>query len=303
MGIFPLAGFWSKDEILAGANQLGGDGGYKLMLVMGLIGAFCTCAYMTRAIWYVFFGEPRGAAAEHTPHESGPRITVPLMILAGLAVVAGFANLPDTGVLVVGARERRAALRALRRAHRRLLPGRSRRRRSRHPEFTFWIAVVSTAGRRSSASRSPTSGSGRASGPHGITERNRLARAGYTVLENKYYLDCLYTDVIVGGIKGPIARAANWVNQNVIDGVVNLRRARRASRRGQWVYDNIDQGVVDTVVNGSGAGRRGLGPAPAQAARPARCRRTAPTCSRAATVLAAIFVVIASAELTEGDAP
>ena len=38
-GIFPLAGFWSKDEILAGANGLGGDGGYKLMLVMGIIGA------------------------------------------------------------------------------------------------------------------------------------------------------------------------------------------------------------------------------------------------------------------------
>ena len=40
IGIFPLAGFWSKDEILAGAHQLGGDGGYQLMLVMGLIGAF-----------------------------------------------------------------------------------------------------------------------------------------------------------------------------------------------------------------------------------------------------------------------
>ena len=35
------------------------------MLVMGLIGAVCTCAYMTRAIWYVFFGEPRGKSAEH----------------------------------------------------------------------------------------------------------------------------------------------------------------------------------------------------------------------------------------------
>ena len=90
-----------------------------------------------------------------------------------------------------------------------------------HPEFTLWIAVLSTAGRRSSASRSPTPGSGKGVGPHGITERNRLARAGYTLLVNKYYLDHLYTDVIVGGIKGPIARAAYWVNQNVIDGVVN----------------------------------------------------------------------------------
>src|SRR5262249_60137528 len=43
-GIFPLAGFWSKDEILANA----GHNGYKLFLVVGLVGAFMTAAYMTR---------------------------------------------------------------------------------------------------------------------------------------------------------------------------------------------------------------------------------------------------------------
>ena len=77
-----------------------------------------------------------------------------------------------------------------------------------------------------------TSGTGRASGPHGITERNKVARAGYKVLENKYYLDWLYTDVIVGFIKGPIARATNWFNQNVIDGLVNLvgKTARTVGR-------------------------------------------------------------------------
>ena len=40
-------------------------------------------------------------------------------------------------------------------------------------------------------------------GPHGITQRNRVAQAGYTVLVNKYYFDHLYTDVIVGGGQGP----------------------------------------------------------------------------------------------------
>ena len=43
-GIFPLAGFWSKDEILLGD----GENGYELFLVVGLIGAFMTAAYMTR---------------------------------------------------------------------------------------------------------------------------------------------------------------------------------------------------------------------------------------------------------------
>ena len=51
---------------------------------------------------------------------------------------------------------------------------------------------------------------------------------GYTVLVNKYYFDHLYTDIIVGDIKGPIARASYWFNQNVIDGVVNARRRRLA---------------------------------------------------------------------------
>src|SRR3712207_3414938 len=91
-GIPPLAGFWSKDEILAGASQLGGGGdGYPLVLVMGSITALLTAAYMTRAVYLTFFGEFRGHGH---PHESGPRIVVPLWILAGLAIVAGFANLP-----------------------------------------------------------------------------------------------------------------------------------------------------------------------------------------------------------------
>src|SRR5207253_11270877 len=46
-GIFPLAGFWSKDEILLGASR----GGYPLFLVVGVIGAFMTAAYMTRACY------------------------------------------------------------------------------------------------------------------------------------------------------------------------------------------------------------------------------------------------------------
>ena len=68
-------------------------------------------------------------------------------------------------------------------------------------------------------------------GPHGLTSRNRFARGGYTFLENKYYLDRLYTDVIAGGVKGPIARGADWVNQNVIDGVVERRRRGRPQGR------------------------------------------------------------------------
>ena len=99
IGLFPLAGFWSKDEILSGAHS--GGTGYQAFMVVGIIGALMTAAYMTRCVYLTFHGEPRGAAADphHVPHESGPRIVVPLYILSGMAIVAGLVNLPNTGVL------------------------------------------------------------------------------------------------------------------------------------------------------------------------------------------------------------
>src|SRR3546814_7951612 len=60
-----------------------------------------TAAHRTRCVYLTSHGEPRGHAADtaHPPHESGPRITVPLFILSGMAIVAGFANIPNSGAL------------------------------------------------------------------------------------------------------------------------------------------------------------------------------------------------------------
>ena len=85
----------------------------------------------------------------------------------------------------------------------------------------------------------------------GLTERSRLAHAGYTFLANKYYLDVLYENVIVRAVAHPIAKAAYWINQNVLDGAVNAV-GEGGKRTGVWVYDNIDQKIVDGAVNGSG---------------------------------------------------
>ena len=85
----------------------------------------------------------------------------------------------------------------------------------------------------------------------GLTERSRLAHAGYTFLANKYYLDVLYENVIVHAVAHPIAKAAYWINQNVLDGAVNAV-GEGGKRTGVWVYDNIDQKIVDGAVNGSG---------------------------------------------------
>ena len=64
-GIFPLAGFWSKDEILVNA----GHDGYQAFVIVGLVGAFMTAAYMTRCIYLTFFGEYRGGAEHSEEHE------------------------------------------------------------------------------------------------------------------------------------------------------------------------------------------------------------------------------------------
>lgn len=87
-GIVPLAGFWSKDEILAHANE-------HNLVVFGMltVAAFCTAFYMGRQLKMVFFGKPRHEAAGHA-HESPPVMTVPLMILAVLSVLGGGLNLP-----------------------------------------------------------------------------------------------------------------------------------------------------------------------------------------------------------------
>ena len=227
-GIFPLAGFWSKDEILVTA----GTSGFTAFLVVGLVGAFLTAAYMTRCVYLTFFGEFRGHGE---PHESPRTLTVPLVVLAVMSVAAGFINAEAFGVekfrdWFEGA----VSLPAL-----------------QHPAFDYPKAVISVT--------VAVIGIGIAAylwfqreelGPfRGFTQRNALARAGYRFLENKYYLDDLYEKVIVYGIKAPIARISYWFDQHVIDGAVN-GVGRGTAKVARETYEVVDQKVVDGAVNG-----------------------------------------------------
>jgi len=92
-GVPPLAGFWSKDEILAEGGHLN-----KIAFVLLMIAAGFTAFYMTRQILMVFFGKARSLAAEHA-QESAPLMTVPLIILAVLATFGGLLNLPSLHTL------------------------------------------------------------------------------------------------------------------------------------------------------------------------------------------------------------
>ena len=92
-GIAPLAGFFSKDEILASAWH-----SHPAVFVVLALAAFLTAFYMGRQLVMVFFGHPRSEAAEKAS-ESKLVVTVPLMILAGLSVLGGLLNLPGLHTL------------------------------------------------------------------------------------------------------------------------------------------------------------------------------------------------------------
>ena len=74
---------------------------------------------------------------------------------------------------------------------------------------------------RSACGSASASSAASGSSLKGLTTRFAPARWGYNFLVNKYYLDHLYEKVIVHGIAHPIAQAAYWTNQHVLDGIVN----------------------------------------------------------------------------------
>ncbi len=92
-GVPPLAGFFSKDQVIAAANH----GGYVLAWIVALVAAFFSALYIMRMIFLTFGGRPRW---EGHPHESPSVMTVPLMLLAVGALVGGVLGLSAaTGVL------------------------------------------------------------------------------------------------------------------------------------------------------------------------------------------------------------
>ena len=92
-GVPPLAGFWSKDEILEASLHLN-----PAVYWMLLLAAFLTAFYMGRQIMMVFFGESRSAAANFAK-ESPAIMTTPLIALAVLTVFGGVLNLPGSHIL------------------------------------------------------------------------------------------------------------------------------------------------------------------------------------------------------------
>jgi NADH-quinone oxidoreductase subunit L len=232
-GIPPFAGFWSKDEILTEAFHHGSENpiGY-IVYGAGVITAFLTAFYMSRAFHLSFEGDYRGHA-EH-PHESPRAMVFPLQFLAVLAIVAGFVGVPGlkTGfaswIGVGGETEAGVASIPL------IL-------------VSVALAVGGLALGRKLYLPAP------AVDP--VTKLGPL----YRLLQNKFYLDDLYYKGIVYPIRDSISAAMYWLNQNVFDGAVNgAASVARSSAKG--LYNVVDQKVIDGAVNGAGmTARKGSG--------------------------------------------
>jgi NADH-quinone oxidoreductase subunit L len=201
-GIFPFAGFWSKDEILLEAWQ----NNLAVYIVLA-IASFLTAFYMTRQVALVFFGAFRGRqqaetagghATHSTPHESPPVLVVPLIVLALFAVGGGLANAGLLGIRwladFTGAE-------------------------SPQPELTVPLitSAVSLLGialgwllyRNAYQSARDPDPLVRTLGPL------------YRALERKFYLDDLYGATIIR-LNAWLGGAARWLDDNVVDRVVNL---------------------------------------------------------------------------------
>ncbi len=227
-GIFPFAGFWSKDEILADAFSEG----FTLIYWLLTIAAFFTAFYMGRQIWMVFFGEPRHAAAAHA--EESPRvITIPLMILAVLSIVGGALNLPGVHTLTAWL-EHTIEVHA--------------------GEFVWSVAIISTVLALVAIyiswfiyGRNPLMAGE-------IDPLKRRLGAAFTVLENKWYVDELYNAIIVT----PYVRISqfladvidwrfwhDWFHEKAIAGTYNWLSNIALNRY-------ADQQGIDAVANGLG---------------------------------------------------
>ena len=214
-GVPPLAGFWSKDELLVVANE----GGHDVMFVVLLLTALLTAFYMTRAVLMTFFGEFRGHGE---PHEGPRTMTGVLVALATVTVFVGLLGAPQLGAPFgtwVFFHEIEEAL------------------------FVPWIAVASTL-----AALLGIAIGYRLYNTYRERDPIRSLGPAYTVLTNKYYLDDLYWKWIVRPVRDDLSARVYWNDRRIIDGVVN-GAASFTKTLGNGV-NWFDEKVIDGAVNG-----------------------------------------------------
>jgi NADH-quinone oxidoreductase subunit L len=234
-GIFPFAGFFSKDEILGQAFDR-----FFLLWMVGFITAGLTAFYMFRLLFLTFFGHCR--ADEHVEkhiHESPWAMTVPLMILAGLSIIGGWIGWPSA------------------------FGGENRFERFLEPILK---GVVPETGEVNIAHHAllkelSLMGASLAIAAAGILLAYQLYRTKriapelvaakwprlYQLLLHKYYVDEIYDAAVVDRTKD-LGTGLGWLDANVIDGV-GVNGAGWLARCGSTLSMWWDKWIIDGLLN------------------------------------------------------
>ncbi|HSU28654.1 MAG TPA: NADH-quinone oxidoreductase subunit L [Chitinophagaceae bacterium] len=221
-GIPPFSGFFSKDAILLAAFEHN-----KILYAVALFGALLTAYYMFRLFFLTFSGSFRGKPEqEQHLHESPPRMTVPLIILAILSLVGGFVGIP--AVLMNGGDRLSAFLSPV-------IPIQTGETVSHSTELALMgistLAVIITIVIAWLNFRH-----------YRMKEEKGFGK----ILENKWYVDELYEQVIVR----PIAWMGNFFSsifeRSVVDGMVN--GVGRAVQYGSRQLRLLQSGQVGSYV-------------------------------------------------------
>ena len=255
-GIFPFAGFFSKDAILWETWSREGDA-LRILWCIGYATAWMTAFYMFRLMYLTFHGRPRMSHdVEHHIHESPVSMTAPLVVLAICAVMAGWLGWPHS---LGGSDHFTAFLEPVFAREANVLQDEGRpgqlaaaEKEEEHNTGTEWLLMglsLAAAG----------IGWGMAwrsyrNADKGYTEP--LAAAAppvYDVLLNKYYVDEGYDYAFTGrrklgkvrlGVLG-LGTASAWFDSHVIDGLVNAAgwitrlTARISGWWDKWIIDGI----------------------------------------------------------------
>jgi NADH-quinone oxidoreductase subunit L len=203
-GVFPFAGFWSKDQILHLVHLRGHDGGWWLILYYtAKVTALMTAIYTFRAFFLTFYGEEQiPPEAGHHAHESPGSMTAPLVVLAACALGVGFLNesfaglIAKTPSLAYAAEASAPAYEAL------------------HTGDIIWGTLFALVGVALAAFLYL--------GDRKEVEWITIAiKPIYSLSYGKVFIDPIYNALIVLPLKG-LAALAYFVDRYVVDGIVNL---------------------------------------------------------------------------------
>jgi NADH-quinone oxidoreductase subunit L len=254
-GIFPFAGFFSKDAILWETWSREG-GAYRLLWYVGYATALMTAFYMFRLMYLTFDGRPRMSHdVEHHIHESPISMTAPLVVLALCAIVAGWLGWPHS----LGGSDRFTTfLEPVFATEARVLQEEGRTGQlvagvqEQHNTGTEWLLMALSLAAAGIGWRMAWRSYSHAD--KGYTEP--IAAAApliYNTLLNKYYVDEGYDYVFTGrrklgdvrlGVLG-LGEASSWFDTNVVDGAVNAAgwitrlTATLSSWWDKWIIDGI----------------------------------------------------------------